>query len=141
MAEERTRTDLIIVHCTDTPAGREVSIEDVRQWHVEGNGWSDIGYHFYIDQEGDTFRGRDIALIGAHTYGHNRTSIGICLEGDGEYTDIQMESLDILVGGLWFIYPDVKEVRGHNYFTDQKECPCFDVNTWAWDRGFNDSKD
>ena len=36
----------IIVHCTATPEGREVDVEEIRKWHVEERGWSDVGYHF-----------------------------------------------------------------------------------------------
>ena len=33
----------IIVHCTATPEGREVDVEEIRKWHVEERGWSDVG--------------------------------------------------------------------------------------------------
>ena len=38
----------IIIHTTATPEGRDVSIENVRDWHVNGNGWFDVGYHFLV---------------------------------------------------------------------------------------------
>ena len=46
----------IIIHCTATPKGREVTKEHLRQWHVEERGWSDIGYHFFIDLAGGNTR-------------------------------------------------------------------------------------
>ena len=39
----------IIVHCTATPEGRNVSVDEIRRWHVKDNGWSDIGYHWIIE--------------------------------------------------------------------------------------------
>ncbi len=43
----------LIVHCSDTPNDRFVSVDDIRKWHVEENGWSDIGYHYVIYRNGD----------------------------------------------------------------------------------------
>jgi hypothetical protein len=43
----------IIVHCSATPEGRDVKAEEVRRWHVEENGWSDIGYHWIIELDGE----------------------------------------------------------------------------------------
>ena len=28
-------------------------VEIIRKWHVEGNGWSDIGYHYFIKKDGE----------------------------------------------------------------------------------------
>ena len=42
----------IIVHCSATPEDRDVSIDTIRKWHVEDNGWSDIGYHWVIPLSG-----------------------------------------------------------------------------------------
>ena len=36
-----------IIHCSATPEGRDVDIEDIRQWHL-ARGWRDVGYHFVI---------------------------------------------------------------------------------------------
>ena len=45
----------IIVHCSATREGQDISVDTIRKWHVEGRGWSDIGYHFYIDINGEIF--------------------------------------------------------------------------------------
>jgi len=42
----------VILHCTATPADRKLTVQEVRNWHVKGNGWDDIGYHFLIHQDG-----------------------------------------------------------------------------------------
>ena len=60
----------LIVHCSATREGQNIPVETIKKWHVEGNGWSDIGYHFYIDLEGNIFKGRDIATMGAHCLLH-----------------------------------------------------------------------
>ncbi len=38
----------IIIHCSATPEGRNFTVDEIRDWHVNGNGWSDIGYHYVI---------------------------------------------------------------------------------------------
>jgi len=71
----------IILHCTATPEFREVTVQDLRDWHVKGNGWSDIGYHYFIDLQGVVHKCRPIERIGAHTKGHNKDSIGVAYAG------------------------------------------------------------
>ena len=75
------KIDKIILHCAATPEGRDVKTETIKSWHVKGNGWSDIGYHFVIELDGTIRNGRPVERIGAHTKGHNATSIGICYVG------------------------------------------------------------
>jgi len=71
----------IIVHCSATPEGRDVSPEEITRWHVEENGWSDVGYHFIITLDGVVHYGREVERAGAHVRGHNSDSIGICYVG------------------------------------------------------------
>lgn len=130
----------IIIHCSATKPGHNVTVHDVRRWHIE-KGWSDIGYHFFIERDGTIQFGRPVAQIGSHVKGHNKDSIGICVAGgldyDGEpsgdyYTPEQWESLERLVRMC-----KAKHTRaathGHNEFSD-KECPCFDVQLWLRER-------
>jgi hypothetical protein len=71
----------IIVHCSATREGQHIPVETIKKWHTEGRGWTDIGYHFYIELDGTIKKGRDIDKTGAHCKGHNRNSIGICYCG------------------------------------------------------------
>ncbi len=63
--------DKIIVHCSATREGQDVTVETIRKWHMVGRGWSARGYHFYIDMHGRTQKGCDIAKMGAHCKGYN----------------------------------------------------------------------
>ena len=99
----------IIIHCSATPEGRDYTVAQIRDWHVKGNGWKDIGYHFVIYRDGTVPAGRDINQIGAHTTGQNTGSIGICYVGglaaDGKTpkdtrTDAQKKALRALVDRL-----------------------------------------
>ena len=71
----------IILHCSATPEGRDIDAATIKDWHVNGNGWSDIGYHYVIKLDGDIETGRQLDKVGAHCKGHNKDSIGICYIG------------------------------------------------------------
>lgn len=71
----------LIVHCSATPEGRDVKTETIKDWHVNGNHWKDIGYHYVIELDGSIHKGRDENVIGAHCSGQNANSIGICYVG------------------------------------------------------------
>lgn len=124
----------IIVHCSDTIEGKNFTVEDIRRWHVEGNGWKDIGYHYVVYLDGSIHKGRDESVIGAHCKGHNSHSIGVCYIGGkeaGTYkakdtrTPAQKEALIKLLMHLVCKYPNAK-IYGHCDFENRK-CPCFDA--------------
>ena len=123
----------IIIHCTATPEGREVSKKDLYKWHVEERGWSDIGYHFFIDLNGDVHECRPIERTGAHTKGNNSDSIGIAYAGGmtkdmksakDTRNDKQKDALVDLLLQLKDTYGGV--IYGHRDFSS-KECPSFDA--------------
>lgn len=123
----------IIIHCADTPEGRDVRADEIRRWHKNERGWSDIGYHYVIDLDGTIEAGRDIETAGAHCTGHNAKSIGICYVGgcDAQMqpkdtrTEEQKASLLLLLKYLRQRYPKAR-IYGHRDFA-QKACPSFDA--------------
>lgn len=129
--------DTIIVHCSATPAGRDVTAADIKRWHTEGNGWSDIGYHYVIRRDGSLETGRPIDRAGAHARGHNDNSVGICLVGgtgshsepEFNFTYRQMHTLLVVLTDLKSQHP-ITRVAGHRDFDDGKACPCFNVGAW-----------
>lgn len=72
----------IIIHCSATPEGRNFTVQQIRDWHVKGNGWRDIGYHYVIYLDGSVHRGRPENRVGAHCTGHNANSMGVCYIGE-----------------------------------------------------------
>ena len=56
--KEGRRIDAIIVHCTATPPGMKVTVDDIDCWH-KARGWKGIGYHYVVDLDGTVYRGRD----------------------------------------------------------------------------------
>lgn len=134
--------DMIIIHCSDTPASMDVTVEMLHQWHVVENGWSAIGYAYFIDREAQIHKCRDLDgdgdvedEVGAHAFGFNRRSIGICLAGRGSYTDAQFDSLRYLVNDI-VSRLGIKQDRiiGHCDVDPSKTCPMFSVkdklNEW-----------
>ena len=128
------RIETIIVHCSDSPEGRADTINDVRRWHVDERGFTDIGYHYVVHLDGSIHPGRRLNSTGAHCAGHNLTSIGICYIGGktrnlkqakDTRTDAQKIALESLIRCLKAEFPDAK-VHGHRDFAN-KDCPCFDA--------------
>jgi hypothetical protein len=133
----------IILHCSDSEWG---DVPTIREWHVTGNGWRDIGYNIVIlngngpngsenvDGKIDMGRGLDFDITldrsekAAHTLGYNHNSIGVCLIGKKKFTYKQIESF-ILFGKMWKrIKPDIK-IYGHYEMTESgKTCPNIDMD-------------
>lgn len=133
--ESIRKIERVIVHCSDTRASQDIGVEEIRRWHLD-RGWSDIGYHFCIRRDGNIEAGRPVDRIGAHTSGHNKNSIGVCLIGGRkvfDYTKKQMQRLDDLVAQLLEAY-DIFDVAGHRDFNPGKECPRFNVRQYFFGR-------
>ena len=129
------KIDKIIVHCSGTSEFQDFDITNIKDWHVNGNGWSDVGYHFIIKLDGTIQDGRPLKKIGAHCFRKNRSSIGICYIGGmnrdmTEWEDTraekQKESLLLLINDLKERFPNTI-VYGHKDFTNKKLCPSFDA--------------
>lgn len=130
----------IIIHCSATPEGREVSVETIRKWHKR-RGFSDIGYHYVIHLDGAVEKGRPIELPGAHCKGRNDNSIGVCYIGgtDNSFpkprpkdtrTESQKSAMKNLVTSLMKQYGlTAEQVHGHNEYAN-RDCPSFDVKAW-----------
>lgn len=135
--KSKRKINLIVVHCTGTEEGQDVTVQAIRNWHVKGNGWRDIGYHYVIYRDGSVHEGRDVNISGGHARGYNSNSIGIvyvggCPKGDrtkskDTRTPAQKEALVRLLKDLRELYPHAKIV-GHKDL-NKTACPSFDAKT------------
>jgi len=92
----------IIVHCSATREGQDISSDTIRRWHVDGRGWSDIGICYIGGVEEDGKTPKDTR------------------------TEEQKISLINLIRTLKSIYGDDIVVHGHRDFA-AKACPSFDA--------------
>ena len=144
-----TRTmDTIIIHCSATRQHADVTIDDIRNWHIQERHFLDIGYHFVIDEKGRIFTGRPLNHVGAHCKGHNAHSIGICyiggLNDQGEPADTRTPMQKLAIRALIALLINefsIRDVYGHRDLSPDlngdgiiepeerlKQCPCYDAH-------------
>ena len=107
---KRTKTDTIFLHHR-AGYGNVESIDTIHK----NKGWICIGYHFYVRLDGSIYRGRQEDTIGAHAYGHNNTSIGICAEGNFEtdtMPEVQKQAIIELIKYIKGKYP-ITAIKRH----------------------------
>lgn len=130
----------LVVHCSDTPDSDDMGAKDIHAMHL-GFGWHGIGYHRVIKRDGTVERGRPDYWQGAHVYGHNEISLGVCLIGRHEFTDAQLDSLEVVLK-QWQRNHPVATICGHRDFSyTDKTCPNFDVARWCISRKISQSSD
>lgn len=145
----------LVIHCTATPEGREVSSKEIRRWHTDpvskgGRGWKQVGYTDLFHLNGGVERlvdNNEDAMVdpweitnGAK--GYNSVSRHIVYVGgvakDGKTpkdtrTACQRKSLERYVKDFHRRFPGVK-IIGHNEVA-AKACPSFDVREWLESTG------
>jgi N-acetyl-anhydromuramyl-L-alanine amidase AmpD len=144
--ELRKKTEMIVVHCAATKASMDIGATEIRKWHVDDNGWSDIGYHYIIKRGGLVEIGRPEAFQGAHAPAANSKSIGICLIGgmaedggpENNFTMEQFLSLKDLIKKLKMTNPNIVEIVGHSDIQENKpNCPGFNLKEWLYKEDIN----
>ena len=131
-----TKVNFIVIHCADTKSDMFVTVKDLRDWHTlpkpKGNGWSDIGYHYFIKFDGTVYDCRSNEYQGAHCKTVNDKSLAICLEGGyggvDNFTPNQKHALFCLIQELKQEHGNAA-IIGHNQI-DDKKCPSFNVVAW-----------
>ena len=138
----------LVIHCTATPEGREVSAADIRRWHTSpaptGRGWRQVGYTDLFHLDGSVERlvnnnedgNVDPWEITNGAAGYNSVSRHIVYAGGCDAnmqqkdtrTAEQKEALKKYVLDFHARHPDVRIV-GHNQLA-AKACPSFDVPQW-----------
>lgn len=126
----------LVVHCSDTPDDEPIGAREIHQMHL-GFGWHGVGYHRVINRDGLIESARPDYWQGAHVYGHNENSLGVCLIGRHTFTDSQFDSLELILRQWQSEYPQAS-ICGHRDFSyTDKTCPNFDVAAWCLSRGLD----
>lgn len=115
----------VFIHCSASDNPDHDNVRTMRDWHRAGNGWSDVGYHFYVRKSGLLEPGRDLEKIPAAQSGHNLCSIAICLGGLKHFTEEQFSTLRRLCHQIHDELPLVT-FHGHCEVNPGKTCPVFD---------------
>lgn len=139
----------LVIHCTATAEGREVTASQIRAAHTNpvskgGRGWRVVGYTDIIHLDGRVERlvdnnedaNVDPWEITNGAKGYNSVSRHIVyvggLDSKGKPKDTrtkaQEEALKRYVLDFHRRFPDVK-IIGHNDVA-AKACPCFEVQAW-----------
>ncbi|REK56652.1 MAG: hypothetical protein DWQ49_09790 [Bacteroidetes bacterium] len=148
--------NLGVIHCSATKPNFDIGAAEIDTWHRSPpRKWSKIGYHGVIRRNGVWENGRPLNEIGAHAYGFNLNSIGICLIGgldyDGKpapiYSENQMYTLAQMMMAFDKLFPGIRWVGHRDLSPDvdgdgviekwewTKDCPCFDVQQYI-DEGY-----
>lgn len=133
-----------ILHHSLTRDSGTVSWGAIRNYHVNHNGWSDIGYHFGIENlrgQTEIVCGRMPDKRGVHCRGHNRNSIGICFVDNFDLAPPSEEKWNAgvkLVKYLIKIY-NIQDVKGHREYNSRKSCPgkFFDLDKFRKEVGLS----
>lgn len=130
------RIDKIVVHCTATPQGRAVSVAEITRWHVQGNGWRTIGYHWVIGLNGEIWPTLPEGQVGNHARGANANGIGVVYVGGLDRlaktamdtrTPAQKAALLQVLRGLKARYPRAEIIGHRDVPGTRKACPSFDA--------------
>lgn len=148
-----SRLQYLVIHCTATPAGREVSASDIRRWHTSpppaGRGWKQVGYTDLFHLDGRVERlvdnNEDAEVdpweVTNGVKGYNGISRHIVYAGGCDAamkpkdtrTPAQREAMRGYVLDFHARHPEVRIV-GHNQLA-AKACPSFDVAAWLSEIG------
>jgi N-acetylmuramoyl-L-alanine amidase len=124
--------DHIILHCSATRDSGTVSWDAIRRFHTDIRGWSDIGYHFGVEEVNGVLailRGRNMFTQGAHCRagGMNSHSIGVCVVGDYDLEPPDpyrvSVTLDLLTKLCFVLSIPAAHVLGHGELEVSKSCP------------------
>lgn len=139
----------LVIHCTATPEGREVSADEIRRWHTApkaagGRGWNQVGYTDMIHIDGKVERlvrnNEDMQVdafeVTNGAKGYNAIARHVVYVGGVDATgkakdtrtEAQRNALAAYVRDFHARFPQVR-IIGHNEIA-AKACPSFNVQQW-----------
>ncbi len=145
-----SKLQYLVIHCTATPEGREVTSAEIRKWHTSpvskgGRGWKQVGYTDMIHLDGLVERlvknNEDAnvdpwevtnGVAGCNSISRHIVYVGGMDKANKNAKDTrtaaQFRALENYVKDFHRRFPEVKIV-GDNLLA-AKACPSFDVPIW-----------
>lgn len=113
------------LHHTGGPGSNRAAVRAVQDWHMDGEGWSDIAYPFLVGN-GEVREGRG-ALVD-HLTAHGSTSFVICLMGEHHRYPVADHDLDaagwLLAHALLSGWTTSEILGGHRDIPDATPSAC-----------------
>ncbi len=148
----------LVIHCTATPEGREVTAAEIRRWHTApppaGRGWKQVGYTdlFHLDGRVERLvKNNEDAQVdpwevtngatGYNSVSRHIVYVGGCdsdMRPKDTRTPAQCEALKRYVLEFHSRFPQIRIV-GHHDLNPAKQCPSFDVGRWIAGIGVHNS--
>ena len=125
----------ITVHHSAAPKSQ--TVEQVRAFHKDSRGWSDIGYNIIIRKAPllpwTVELGRDIGKDPASSVGENAGTIAVCVFGDWHRDSLPREARSTLVAVLVSLCREYKlstrKIAGHKELPGEATaCPGFNMD-------------
>lgn len=154
----RRNVHTIVWHCTATPEGREVTAQEIEQWHLNRK-FKEIGYNLGVNLDGSLVLCRDWNKLPAHVAGFNTGTLGFYYVGGVDKnlkpkdtrTPEQIASMlavsEVSRDSFLILKNKTIEFKGHRDFSPDKNgngkieswewvkaCPSFDVKTEIVDK-------
>lgn len=143
--QTKNRLQLLVIHCSATPDGLDVTAQAIVNYHINNKGWSRPGYSDIIELDGKVVNVRkydddekvsDWEFTNGILTQFNRNARHVCYVGGigmdrkakDTRTDKQIEALTEYVMRTIYAHLNIV-IAGHRCF-QQKACPSFDVAKW-----------
>lgn len=120
----RSSTEWIVIH--HTAGGKDCTVDDIAKIHLIKNGWSTIGYHYFINHSGEIYKLHRDGEVAPSTFSYNNNTVAICLSGNFdnyEPSAAQWKSLVKLTKMLMRRYKlSASHICGHRHL-NVTDCP------------------
>ena len=151
------KLEFLVIHCTATPACREVTSAEIRHWHMDpvpkGRGWSQVGYRTMYHINGGVEQlvaNNEDGFVDAWEITNgvaNKNSIcqhivyvgGMTADNKKPFDSRSLQQKEAMKRDILAFHKKFPNIRivGHNYFDKGKACPSFDVTGWLKQIGIN----
>ena len=125
-----SQRNAFITHYSAGPPDQ--SVRAIQNYHMDSNGWPDIGYNWLVDRNGTIYEGRlyNYDAIGTHAANNNTRAVGCCFIGrDGDVTSAAKSAIRAVYDEACRRCVKSLQMLGHR---DVNATSCPGDNLWTW---------